>query len=336
LASKVRWGVLGTAKIATAKVIPAMQRGEWSAVTAIASRDLGRAQQAAAALGIPTAFGSYEALIDDPSIEAVYIPLPNHLHLYWTIRAADRGKHVLCEKPIAFTEGDVMALIEARERTDVKIQEAFMVRTHPQWLRAREMVRTGRLGALRAMVGAFSYFNIDPTNIRNIAVYGGGALFDIGCYFVMTSRFIFGTEPRRVVAAIERDPEFEVDRRTSIVLDFGAGTFVGTCSTQMTPYQRVQILGSEARLEIEIPFNAPSDRPCRLFFDERGVLGGGSVETIEIGTCDQYTIQGDRFSEAVRENTPLVYPLEESLGNVRVLHALFRSAERGEWATVAE
>ena len=313
-----------------------MQRGARTTVAAIASRDLSRAQQAASALGIPTAYGSYEALIDDPSIDAVYIPLPNHLHLYWTTRAADAGKHVLCEKPLGFTAGDVLAYIETRDRTRVKIQEAFMVRTHPQWEHARQIVRAGRLGRVLGMIGAFSYYNVDPVNIRNIAAYGGGALFDIGCYFVMTSRFIFDREPVRVTALMDRDPEFETDRLTSMILDFGGATFVGTCATQMTAYQRIQILGSEARLEIEIPFNAPPDRPCRLFFDARGTLGGASVETIEIAACDQYTIQGDRLSQAIQDDGPEVYPLEESLANFHVIDALLRAARDGSWVTVTE
>jgi len=313
-----------------------MQRGTRSTVAAIASRELSRAQAAAATLGIPNAYGSYDALIDDPSIEAVYIPLPNHLHLYWTTRAANAGKHVLCEKPLGLTAGDVLAYIETRDRTRVKIQEAFMVRTHPQWIEARDIVRTGRLGRLVGMMGAFSYFNTDPLNIRNVAEYGGGALFDIGCYLVMTSRFIFGREPSRAMAVIDRDPRFEIDRLISMVLDFGDATFVGTCSTQMTAYQRVQIFGADARLEIEIPFNAPPDRPCRLFFDARGVLGGSSVETIEVPACDQYTIQGDLLSQAIQEGRPEPYPLEESLANCRVIDALFRSAQDSGWVTVTE
>ncbi len=328
--------MLSTAKIGTAKVIPAMQRGTRTTVTAIASRELSRAQAAAAALDIPKTYGSYEALIDDPAIDAVYIPLPNHLHLSWTTRAANAGKHVLCEKPLGLTAGDVLGCILARDRTRVKIQEAFMVRTHPQWLEAREIVRSGRLGRLVGMMGAFSYFNADPLNIRNVAAYGGGALFDIGCYLVMTARFIFGREPRRVMAMIDRDPEFTTDRLTSMALDFGDASFVGTCSTQMTPYQRVQIFGTDGRLEVEIPFNAPPDRPTRLFFDARGVLGGSSIETIEIPTCDQYTIQSDLLSQAIQEGRPEVYPLEESLANFHVIDALFRSAQDGAWVAVTE
>ena len=313
-----------------------MQRGAWSVVAAIASRDRERAERASIELGIPTVHASYEALLADPSVEAVYIPLPNHLHVPWSIRAAEAGKHVLCEKPLGLGAGDVRTLIGVRDRTGVRLQEAFMVRTHPQWLAAREMVQSGRLGDVRAMLGVFSYMNTDPTNIRNILDFGGGALLDIGCYFVMTSRFIFGGEPRRVVASIDRDPALHVDRRTSMLLEFPSGTFAGTCSTQMTPDQRIEILGSRARLVIEIPFNAPPDRPCRLWFDERGALGGGTIETMELEACDQYTIQGDAFSQAIREGTDVVYPLEESLANMRVLDALFRSAARGEWVAVTE
>ncbi len=333
MTGKVRWGVLGAARIATAKVIPAMQRGERSIVTAIASRDRARGERAAADLGIATVHESYEALVADPAVDAVYIPLPNHLHVPWSIRAADAGKHVLCEKPIALGADDVRSLIAVRERTGVKLQEAFMVRTHPQWLRARDLVRSGRLGAVRTMLGAFSYSNRDPANIRNVAECGGGALLDIGCYFVMTSRFIFGEEPTRVVASMERDPAFATDRLTSMVLEFASGTFVGACSTQAALYQRVQIVGERAALEIEVPFNPLAESSSRLQLVERGPSGG--VEIIEIPPCNQFTIQGDRFSAAVQDGGDVVYPLEESLANLRVIDALFRSAARGEWMAVA-
>jgi predicted dehydrogenase len=331
----VRWGVLGAARIATAKVIPAMQRGEWTCVEAIASRDRGRAERAAAALGIPRVHDSYEDLIADPAIEAVYIPLPNHMHVPWTRRAAEAGKHVLCEKPIALTEGDVHALVDVRNRTGVKIQEAFMVRTHPQWIAARELARGGRIGDLRAMLGVFSYRNTDPSNIRNIREYGGGALLDIGCYFVMTSRFVFGEEPRRVVAAMERDARVGIDRLTSMTLEYPSGTMVGTCSTQSALFQRIQFLGTEAALTIETPFNPLPDRACRLYREERSAGAEPIVETIEIPPCDQFTIQGDLFSRAIREGTREIYPLEESLGNMRVIDALFRSAAEGGWVALA-
>ncbi len=328
---KIRWGVLGAAKIAVEKVIPAMQRGGLTDVVAIASRDAGKAAAAAASLGIPRSYGSYDALLADPDVDAVYNPLPNHLHLPWTIAAARAGKHVLCEKPIGLTTDEARTLLEVRDRTGVKIQEAFMVRTHPQWLRASEICRSGRLGEVRSYLGAFSYFNNDPANIRNVAEWGGGALMDIGCYLIMTSRMIFGEEPRRVLGCIERDPATRVDTLTSIMLDFPSGHAVGTCSTRLVPHQRVQIFGTKGRLEVEVPFNAPVDRPCRIFVDERGDIFGRGVETIEIPTCDQYTLQGDLFSRAILEKTDVPYPLEMSVMNMAVIEAVFRSAESGCW-----
>ena len=330
---KVRWGVIGVAKIATEKVIPAMQGGELSEVTAIASRDRAKADAAAAKLGIPKAYGSYDELLADPDLDAIYIPLPNHLHREWTIAAAERGKHVLCEKPIGMSSAEAEELIAVRDRTGVKIQEAFMVWTHPQWLRAVEICRSGRLGKVGSYAGYFSYFNDDPTSIRNIAEMGGGALMDIGCYLLTTSRMIFGEEPRRVMGLVQPDPSFSVDVLTSMILDFPSGQAIGTCSTQMIYHQRVQVFGTEGRLEIEIPFNAPNDRPCRLWVDNDGDLLGGGIETIEIDTCNQYRIQGDEFSRAVLDDTDVPYPLEMSLQNMRLIEAVFRSAETGRWET---
>jgi predicted dehydrogenase len=333
--NKVRWGVLGAANIALKKVIPGMQRGQWCDIAAIASRDLARARAAAASAGIPKAFGSYEELLADPAIEAVYIPLPNHLHVPWSIRAAEAGKHVLCEKPIGLNADEVRLLLEARQRTGVRIGEAFMVRTHPQWLRAREIVCEGGIGELRAVVGAFSYFNRDASNIRNIAEWGGGALMDIGCYPIVTSRFLYGAEPRRVAGLLNRDPEMHVDRLTSALLEFPTGHAVFTCSTQMTPWQRMQILGTKGRIEMEIPFNAPSDRPARIFIDSDGDLFGAGIRVEEFPVCDQYGIQGDLFSLAIREGGEVPTPLEESLRNMAVIDAVFRSAASGTWESLS-
>jgi predicted dehydrogenase len=330
---QVRWGVLGVAKIAVEKVVPAMQRGEWSEVTAIASRDLAKARGAAKALGIARAFGSYEELLADPEIEAIYNPLPNHLHVPWSIRAAEAGKHVLCEKPIGLTVKEALSLLETRDRTGVLIQEAFMVRTHPQWVTTLDFVRAGRIGAIRSVTAYFSYYNRDPKNIRNSLEYGGGALMDIGCYLVFTSRLIFQEEPRRVSALITRDPEFGVDVLTSAILDFPSGQSILTCGTQVAPSQRVHVFGTQGRIEIEIPFNAPPDRACRIFLDDGSNHPGGRVQTLEFDACDQYTIQGDLFSRAIRENTELAVPLEDSVRNMAVIESLFRSAETGEWET---
>jgi predicted dehydrogenase len=330
---KVRWGVLGVAKIATEKVIPAMQRGQWSDVTAIASRDLAKARNAATALGIPKAYGSYDELLNDPDIDAVYNPLPNHLHVPWTTKAAERGKHVLCEKPLALSADEARTLIDVRDRTGVKMQEAFMVRAHPQWLKARALVREGRIGDMRSMLGVFSYFNRDPNNIRSVPEWGGGGLMDIGCYLINTSRFIFEREPARVIGVLDRDPDLGIDRMASILLDFGSGHSAGTCSTQMVFFQRMEIFGTRGRIEIEIPFNAPADRPCRMLVDSGTDLFGTGVDRLELETCNQYTIQGDVFSKAILDNATVPSPLEDAVKNMACIDAIFRSAESGCWET---
>jgi predicted dehydrogenase len=329
--TKIRWGVLGAARIGRTKVIPAMQRSAEGEVTALASRSLETARTAATALGVAKAYGSYEELLADPDVDAVYIPLPNHLHVPWTIKAAEAGKHVLCEKPIALDAREARSLLAVRDRTGVLIQEAFMVRTHPQWQAVRAEVRGGRIGDLRAVQMAFSYFNRDPANVRNQAGIGGGALMDIGCYPIVLSRYLFGEEPTRVIASIDRDPEFGTDRLTSALLSFGAGQAAFTCSTQLVPYQRTQVLGTKGRIEIEIPVNAPPDRPCRIFIDDGRDLGGAGIETRTFEVCDQYTIQADLLSRAIREGRPAPESLEDSVANMEVIDALFRSAASGTW-----
>jgi predicted dehydrogenase len=329
--NKLRWGVLSTANIAVTKVIPAMQRGEWCEVTAVASRDLEKAKQVAERFGIPKAYGSYEELLDDDSIEVVYNPLPNHLHVRWSIAAAEAGKHVLCEKPISLNVEEALQLLAVRDRTGVKIQEAFMVRTHPQWLGTRQLVRTGRIGQLRSIGGFFSYSNSDAGNIRNQPELGGGALMDIGCYPVTVSRFLFEQEPNKVIGAVERDPTLGVDRLTSVILDFPRGQAIFTCSTQLVPYQRMQIFGTQGRIEVEIPFNAPVDRSTRIFIDDGSDLFGTSIETREFPPCDQYTIQGDLFSKAILQNLEQPIPLADAISNMAVIDAIFRSAQSGAW-----
>lgn len=327
----VRWGILSTAKIGLQKVIPAMQRSETCQIRAIASRDLAAAQSAARELGIPVAYGSYDELLADSEIEAIYNPLPNHLHVPLSIRAAEAGKHVLCEKPIALDANEASKLIEARDRAGVLIQEAFMVRYHPQWLRVRELVRSGRIGTLRSVQGFFSYNNRDPKNIRNIADIGGGGLYDIGCYPITGARFVFEGEPSRVMGLIERDPEWGIDRLTSAILEFAGGHATFTCSTQIVPYQRIQFFGTSGRIEIEIPFNAPPDRPCRIFIDDGKELGNAGVQVEELPTTDQYTAQGGVFSAAIRSGEALEFPLENAVHGMRIIDAVFRSAETGHW-----
>jgi predicted dehydrogenase len=332
VARKVRWGVLGAASIAVRRAIPGMQKGEWCEIAAIASRDLDKARQAAQSLGIPKAYGSYEELLADPRIEAIYNPLPNNLHVPWSIRAAEAGKHVLCEKPIGVTAADAKALLDVRDRTGVKIEEAFMVRTHPRWVRTRELIRAGRIGQLRAVSGSFTFFNRDPKNIRNSVEYGGGALLDIGCYPVTLSRFIFGEEPSRVLGLLDRDPEMKTDRLASAIFEFPAGQSIFTCSTQLAYNQRITLLGTTSRIDIERPLNPPTDQPSRILIDDNPSDPTGAGITVEtIATCDQFTIQGDLFSRAIREGGEVAVPLEDSIHNMRAIDALFRSAESGRW-----
>lgn len=326
----VRWGILSTAKIGRTKVVPGMMKSRSCDVVAVASRDEATARAMADELGIRKAYGSYEALLADPEIEAIYNPLPNHLHVPMTLAAAAAGKHVLCEKPIAITASEAEKLQDASSR--VLIAEAFMVRHHPQWQSARDLIMRGEIGEARAIQVAFSYFNIDPANIRNKADIGGGGLLDIGCYAVVAGRYFFGAEPQRVMALIDRDPEFGVDRTASALMDFGQGrqlTF--TVSTQAVPFQRIQILGLKGRIEIEIPFNAPPDKPVRIFVDDGTLHGGGSARPIMFPVIDQYQLQGEAFSRAVRGEVPLTYGVNDALQNLRILDALRRSEVSGSW-----
>lgn len=329
--TKVRWGVLGVAKIATDKVIPAMQRGQFSEVVAIASRSQDKADAAAKALGLPKAYGSYEALLADPNIDAIYNPLPNHLHVPLSIQALQAGKHVLCEKPIALTAAEGKTLVEAGLKfPKLKLMEAFMYRHHPQWVTAKRLVAEDQIGALRTIQCLFSYYNVDAGNIRNIAEMGGGGLMDIGCYPISLSRFIFGREPRRVFGFVEYDPHFKTDRIASAIMDFGEGTGTFTCSTQLFPYQRVHIVGTLGRIEIEIPFNAPPDRPCRMWH-----TNPTSTAEIQFSVCDQYTIQGDLMSEAILHNTPVPTPIADAVGNMLTIEAIIQSGKTGTWAAPA-
>ncbi len=334
MTKKIRWGVFSSASIGVRKVLPAMQKGQYSEVTAIASRDLKKAQETAAQLGIAKAYGSYEELIADPAIDAIYNPLPNQMHVPWTIKAAEAGKHVLCEKPISLTVAEAESLLKVRERTGVKIGEAFMIRSHPQWLRVKTLIESGKIGDLRSVMASFSYFNVDPKNIRNQVESGGGALYDIGCYCIQAARYSFGSEPLRVVGCVDRDPKMGTDRLTSAMLEFAGGQAIFSCSTQLVPYQRAHFFGTKGRLEIEIPFNAPNDRPTRIFIDAGDLFGADRV-TEEFPVCDQYTLQGDQFSKAILDGTEVPVPLEEAIRNMKVIEAIFRSAETRQWINFA-
>jgi predicted dehydrogenase len=331
-AKKLRWGIVSTAKIATEKVIPGLMRSERCEVAAIASRSAEQAHGVAARLGIPKAYGSYGELFADREIDVIYNPLPNHLHVSVTLQAAAAGKHVLCEKPVGLNTEDAIKLRQAGDR--VRIMEAFMVRFHPQWLRARELVRKDAIGPVLAIQVYFSYFNTDARNIRNVLAYGGGAALDIGCYPIVIARYIFESEPLRVVSLIDRDPISGVDRLTSGLLDFGNGRRLDfTCGTQSVPYQRVQIIGTKGRIEIQIPFNAPQAAETRIFIDDGSKLDGASIRTEVLPSCDQYALEGDAFVRMILGESEVIYGIEDAIQNMRILDALFRSEKTGRWET---
>ncbi len=332
-AGKIRWGIISTANIGVEKVIPGMLKSRKFEVHAIASRDLATAQKWAKKLGIPVAYGSYEELIDDPAIDAIYNPLPNHLHVPLTLKAARKRKHVLCEKPIALSAAEAEKLESAPK--GVLIAEAFMVRQHPQWIKARDIIRKGKLGTLRAVQVLFSYYNDDPDNVRNIADIGGGAAYDIGCYAIISGRYLFGAEPLAVVSLIDRDPVFHTDRTTSALIDFGEGRHLTfTVGTQMVPYQRVNVLGTKGRIEIEIPFNAPLGGAMRIYLDNGKKLADASAKTVKLPKADQYQLEAEAFTRAVQGKEPLEFGLDDAIKQMRVIDAVFRSEKSGGWEKV--
>ncbi|HEV7344006.1 MAG TPA: Gfo/Idh/MocA family oxidoreductase [Devosia sp.] len=332
---KVRWGILSTANIGMQKVTPAIMKSAHSEVVAIASRDFDKARAAADRLGIARAYGSYEELLADPEIDAIYNPLPNHLHVPMTLAAAKAGKHVLCEKPIALSAAEAETLRQCPP--DRIVLEAFMVRFHPQWQRAREIIRSGELGEVRAINAVFTYFNADPANVRNQSDIGGGGIMDIGCYPITAARYLFESEPKRVVSLVERDAAFGTDRLASVIADFGGGRQLSfICSTQSAGHQRVQVLGSKAKLEIVIPFNAPPDERTAITIDTGAPFDGSLARREIMPAVDQYTEQAEAFALAVLGEQPLPWGVEDAVANMRVIDAIFASEKTGSWASVED
>jgi len=328
---KIRWGIISTAKIARKKVIPGINKTTNNEVTAICSRDLAHAKSVASELGIPKAYGSYEELLEDENIDAVYNPLPNHLHVSWAVKAIEAGKHVLCEKPLGMDASDAAQLLhKSKEHSNLKVMEAFMYRFHPQWVKTKSLVDSGALGTVRTIQAAFTYHNVDANNIRNMADIGGGGLMDIGCYCISFSRFLFGEEPKRAVGLLDFDPKLKTDRIASGLLEYADGKSSNfTCSTQLMPYQRCLVLGTEGYIEIEIPVNAPEDQPTRLNY----VSKHGS-ETITFDTADQYELQADAFAKSILSNSAVPTPLEDAVGNMKVIDAIFESGKSKRWINI--
>jgi predicted dehydrogenase len=322
--TKVRWGILSTADIGMSKVTPAIQAAQNAEVVAIASRDADRAAAAAAQLGISTSYGSYESLLQAEDIDAVYIPLPNDLHAEWTMKAAAAGKHVLCEKPLAMTAAQAEEMVAVCAEAGIKLAEAFMYRHHPTWVEAVRLLRSGAIGELVAVQSWFSYFNDDPANIRNRVDNGGGAVMDIGCYNINLSRMLFDGEPITITSTVRRDPVMGIDTLTSAVLEFpGGGQSAFTCAIRSEPYQRVHIVGSEGRIEIEIPFNIPWDRETRIFLTSGGdPPEAPATETITFPAANAYTIEAELFGEAVRSDGAYPVSPEDAIANMRVIDAI--------------
>ena len=331
---KIKWGILGASKLALEKIIPAMADQEEFQVNAIASRSLEKARDVAQILSIPRYFGTYEELIQDPDIDVVYIPLPNDLHVEYTLKCIAAGKHVLCEKPLSLNAHDIDQLIQARDRHKVKVGEAFMVKTHPQWVKARELVQNGELGKVSLVQGFFSYYNVKPENIRNKPEHGGGAIWDIGCYPVFTSRYVLGEEPVRLVASMEYDKKFQTDKLASVLLEFPSARVLFSVSTQLVPYQRMQFFGDQKELEVRIPFNAPPDRACEVRIHS-GDLFNEKYDTLSFEICNQYTLQAKAFTQSIVDDTEVPVTLEDAKANAKVLEAIFLSAKEGRWVEVS-
>jgi len=332
MSKALNWGILSSAKIGRVQVIPALQKSNLLKVTAIASRSDSSAKAVADELGIENAYGSYEQLIADPNIDVIYNPLPNHLHVPLTIAALEAGKHVLCEKPLALSANEAQQLVKVSNETGKLVEEAFMVRSNPQWQWVREQIQSQRIGKLNAIQGAFSYFNNDAQNIRNQADIGGGGIFDIGCYLINTSRFVTGEEPCKLTAIIDRDPHMQTDRLASVIMVFPSGVqMTWLCSTQLVPYQRVNLLGTTGRIEVQIPFNAPNDSENLVFIDDGSDFSGAKLERQAFPVCDQYLLQADNFCAAINGESEQLNPLADSIANLKVIDAIFAAAKTGQW-----
>lgn len=328
--NKIKWGILSTAKIAREKVIPAMQKSNYCDVAAVASRNFDHAKEVAGNLNITKYYGSYEELLNDEEIDAIYIPLPNHMHVEWCKKAIEANKHVLCEKPIAMSAKEASELFEfANQHPHVKVMEAFMYRFHPQWQHAKKLINDGRIGELKMVQSFFSYYNSDLNNIRNKKSAGGGGLMDIGCYCISFARFLFDAEPQRVIGSVEYDEVSQTDTFTSGILDFGSVTSSFTCSTRLMPYQRVNILGSEGRIEIEIPVNTPPDKSTQIWLHLKT-----GTEEIVFEPVDQYTLQCDAFSKCIINNEPVPIPLEDAVNNMKVIDAVIESSSSSAWISL--
>ncbi|MGY6709373.1 MAG: Gfo/Idh/MocA family protein [Rhizobiaceae bacterium] len=326
-----RWGILSTAKIAREQVIPAILDSENGVVAAIASRDEKRAAALARRVNAAHAFGSYEEMLDSDTIDGVYVPLPTSQHVEWAIKAADAGKHVLVEKPLAMTAGEIEAVIDARDRNGVVVSEAFMVFYHPQWHKVRELIADGAIGRLRHVQGAFSYHNVDPANMRNRPELGGGALPDIGVYPIVTTRLATDGEPLRMQASVERDAVFGTDIYASVKADFGEFELSFYVATQMAARQAMVFHGDKGFIEVASPFNAGLYDHHRIELHDQS---RGETRSFRFPGASQYRLQVEAFARAAEGEFSPVFTLEESVKNQKAIDAIYDAGEAGGWVEV--
>jgi predicted dehydrogenase len=335
----VRWGVLGAAAIATSRFIPAMKGAGSARLVGLASRDAGKAKAVAQEFGIPRHFGSYDALIADPEIEALYIPVPNHLHVEWSVKALAASKHVLCEKPLCLSAADVVTLQRARDRSGRYIEEAFSYRNHPQWTRIGELMGSGAIGAPRAVQCTLAKQFLDPKDIRNNPDVGGGGLYDLGSYAISACSAIFKRAPLRVIAALDRDPQFKIDRLSTALLDYGDGHASFTVATQAGPsawatHQQFSVLGSNGWLRCDFPYAHGRPTPCNVFVGDHTSHGAIATQAFAFEPVNQYTLQVERFSQLLRGEAVPSWPIEDSLLTLRIIEALFESAKTDRWQRI--
>ncbi|MGN6464055.1 MAG: Gfo/Idh/MocA family protein [Rhizobiaceae bacterium] len=326
-----RWGILSTAKIGRDHVIPALQDAENGVVTAVASRDRKKARALADRFGVPHAFGSYEEMLASDVVDGVYIPLPTSQHVEWAVKAADAGKHVLVEKPLALKAEDIATVIAARDRNHVLVSEAFMVTYHPQWLKVRDLITEGAIGRLRHVQGAFSYYNVDAGNMRNKPELGGGGLPDIGVYPTVATRFSTGKEPLRLQATVERDPKFGTDIYASIRAQFDGFDLTFYCATQMAARQVMVFHGDKGFIEVHAPFNAGLYDHHRIELHNQNHT---EARVFRFPDTRQYRLEAETFARAAQGEKVAVFTLEDSVRNVMMIDAIYRAAGHDGWEKV--
>lgn len=326
---KIRFGVLGVSNHFYKRIALPLNETDNCEVYAIASREVSKAKVAGEEFGIPVSDLNYEELINHDEVDAIYIPQPNHLHAEWTIKALEAGKPVLCEKPLAMDAQEANQMADVSKRLNIPLMEGFMYRFHPLWQHIRNLIRTNQIGQINSVHTIFTYNNPSSSNIRNIKEFGGGALMDIGCYAISVPRFLFGSEPDKVMATMEEHPEFGTDMHTTALMQFGSANASFFVSTASEPFQKVEIIGTAGTITVHVPFNTYVDTPSTIT-----VSTGQGAREVEFPICDPYGLMFDAFSSALIDQKPVPVPIEDAINNMKVIDAVVKSAKSGKWETV--